>query len=863
MIPVARSFLCFSLLALVASIVAYDGGPPLEATITRRDAVSLGYTEPVQVADTLRGTEAADLLTGTAASDVMAGGGGADVLQGLDGDDVLEGGGGTDVLEGGAGSDILEGGEGDDALSGGAEQDMLFGDEGDDVLRGGEGPDVLDGGPGADQLSGEEGDDTLDGGEGDDVLLGGDGDDLLDGADGSDILSGGAGADDLDGGDGDDILIGGSGDDVLDGGDGRDQLSGDVGDDVLSGGDDSDFLSGGAGTDVLSGGDGDDVLDGGAGNDLLQGSEGDDQILGGGEDDILLGGQGADVLAGGDGADRLEGNVGDDRLDGGPGSDVLDGGPDTDQILGGDGDDVVLLVAGDVGRGRTEVIEGGEGADTLLLDGFGPDDISEMVVRTPPLSDSAAVPELSFALTDPYTGGGYRISQMEAIRYETRLPVADGWGQGASAVVLNPSTTLADVEIDFRGTDGASLAIPPGDSAAGWMSYTIPPFGILEISGSELPAGGSAAVHLRANVPLSAVVLGRAPGLGDLGQRDVSRLTGSWSPLDIDAAAGTSTTLALATEGLGRNVQVRLHLETGNEVDSREVRVEAGGHTFIRFEELYPRVRRFTGSVAVVGGPVYGSMIRTGPGSAGATALPLIPAARDRQRAAPFYLPMSVAEEGRTVITIVHTGGDEINQTQLPGDGLVEFLDERGEPKAVELEGVGAVESVPFTLSEGGSQRFSVTSPNGWASARIQVDSGLVAAVAHQEYGAQGAALRGPAAVGDRLIVPLVRLGAPGSATRVFIQSTGEAAAIELTLRGADGQTLRGGVAQINVPPGGSSTNTLAELFPSAVGGGVGSLLLASSADVALDVVRLDAGSASGFALPARALVEIEGGAAR
>ena len=79
---------------------------------------------------------------------------------------------------------------------------------------------------------------------------------------------------------------------------------------------------------------------------------------------------GTDVLIGGPGQDRLDGGVGEDRLDGGPERDELDGGLDTDQILGGGGDDVIIVVAGDVGARRTEVIEGGAGADTLLLDGF-------------------------------------------------------------------------------------------------------------------------------------------------------------------------------------------------------------------------------------------------------------------------------------------------------------------------------------------------------------------------------------------------------------------------------------------------------------------------------------------------------------
>ena len=134
-------------------------------------------------------------------------------------------------------------------------------------------------------------------------------------------------------------------------------------------------------------------------------------------------------------------------------------------------------------------------------------------------------------------------------------------------------------------------------------------------------------------------------------------------------------------------------------------------------------------------------------------------------------------------------------------------------PCRFRVEGTGAVESVPFALNGFGTTRFSLTPTSEWASIRIQVDSGLVAAVAHQDYGPAGAAQRGPATVGDELVVPILQATGSGQETRLAFGSTGEAARIELTLRGRDGQELRGGTATIRLPEGGSSTFTLAELF--------------------------------------------------
>ena len=859
---VSRHGLAFGVLAsavaatgiMASALMAFGGDGRFDAGIALSPATTPCCSGNIAPADTLQGTDEADLLTGTSGEDVLVGGGGDDFLSGLSGADLLQGGMGQDVLDGGGGSDILEAGPGDDVLNGGSEKDWLFGDEGDDVLRGGDGPDVLDGGPGNDELFGGDGDDTADGGEGDDLLRGGLGADVLDGSDGSDILFGDDGADDLDGGDESDILMGGGGDDVLSGGDGADQLSGGVGNDLLQGGDGADVLRGGPGDDEISGGDGSDVLEGQAGDDLLNGSFGNDQVLGGAGDDILLGSGGTDVLIGGPGQDRLDGGQGEDRLDGGPERDELDGGLDTDQILGGGGDDVIIVVAGDVGARRTEVIEGGAGADTLLLDGFTPGDISEWVELPHLPADSTPGPELSFVMTDPYTGGSYRVSQMEVLRYVTRLPAAEGWDRGTRAVVLNTSaSTTADVEAEFLRADGSSLVTPPGDSVAGWRAYTIPPLGVLEISGDELGITGSAVVHFRANVPLAVALVGEIPQLGALGQVNAARLFRSRSAVQIDTEAGSTTALALATEGIGRKVQIRLHAEAGGEVDSREVSIESGGHTVIRLDELFPRVRKFAGSVTVIGGPVFGSTIQTGPGNVGATAYPLTPAAFDRQREAPLYLPASVTEAGPTVLTLMHPGRE--GREPPGGVGTVEFLDEDGASVPVQVEETGAVESVPFALNSYGATRFSLTPTSEWASLRIQVDSGFVAAVAHQDYGPGGAAQRGPATVGDELVVPILQATGSGQETHLAFGSTGEAARIELTLRGRDGQELRGGTATIRLPEGGSSTFTLAELFSGAQTDElVGSLTLSSSAPVALDAVYLDSAAGSGFSLPVHRL---------
>jgi len=810
------------------------------------------------VADTIRGTDGADFLTGTTSDDVLVGGEGDDRLRGMGGDDLLQGGAGRDVLEGGIGSDILEGNEGDDDLEGGPGQDYLFGDEGDDALRGGDGPDVIEGGPGTDEISGGPGDDTADGGEGDDLLRGGDGADLLDGGDGDDVLFGDAGADDLSGGDGEEVIEGGDDDDVIMGGDGADDLAGGAGNDALLGGDGADVIRGGPGDDDVGGGDGPDVLFGDAGDDLLNGSGGADQLFGGPGDDTLLDDLGDDYLDGGPGGDRLQSGSGEDRLDGGPGNDQLDPGLNTDHVRGGPGDDVVILVAGDVDEGRIEVIEGGSGADTLLLDGFGPQYISEMTERPHAASDSTPGPEFTFTVTDPSTSGLYQVSQMEVVRYVTRLPVAE-WGGETRAVILNPSpSTVAELELDFVGGDGQSLLHEPGDSVAEWAALSVAPQGVVEFTGETFGISGAAVVRIRSNTPVSAVVVGELADLGRLGYGNVSRQHRASGLLDFDREAGTSMTLVLATDGVDRKIQVMLVPATGGEIDSEEVEVPGGGSTLIDIGELFPSLTKFEGSVRVVGGPVHGLTIQTGPGGLAATSFPLGDGARrgppngppqtPREDVAPLYFPGAVSPDRGAVLTLFHYAPPAT-------EGSVELRGDDGEPVTIRLAGGESEDELQFALANGARSVFEIDAAPQPSSLRIQSESGMVGAVLLQDYGSSGAVRRGPAVVGDDLIVPVAGPDL-GADVRIDIQSLDENSAVRLTLRDAEGEEVGSGQVTLQIPALGTAGGNLAELFPEVdTDGFMGSLGITSSSLVAVSVVHLLPAEGSGFELPVEVIM--------
>jgi len=220
-------------------------------------------------------------------------------------------------------------------------------------------PDSLVGGYLADRILGYEGDDTLEGGGGADRIYGGAGNDLIRAAEGDVIAAGGGGNDTIQGGRGTQTLQGGSGDDLL----------------ALR------FHDWWYGGDPIYS----QQAYGGSGNDILQ-------FIGGMNAD-LFGGTGTDTvryigystqfasltmsLAGFSSSDELSGSYDSiERLQVFADYGVQDvtGGDLDDQIHVGVGDDSVQAGAGDdtVGyraQGR-HVLDGGEGIDTLVLEGI-------------------------------------------------------------------------------------------------------------------------------------------------------------------------------------------------------------------------------------------------------------------------------------------------------------------------------------------------------------------------------------------------------------------------------------------------------------------------------------------------------------
>ena len=234
-------------------------------------------------------------------------------------------------------------------------------------------------------------------------LRGGAEDDYIDGNGGNDSIEGMGGNDDITGGTGDDTLYGGDDNDMLDGGDDNDTLYGGDGDDMLDGGDGDDTLYGGPGNDDLKGGSGDNTLDGGRGNDFAnylgaksvtislfsgrnvvthrdpetQSTDPDDDDTG-----SVDSGTAVDELIS---IENVKGTHGNDFIKGDEGMNVLQGLDGADEIIGLRGDDRILPnrpakvnpetgvleadVAGPNANDGVDVVDGGEGSDTISYEG--------------------------------------------------------------------------------------------------------------------------------------------------------------------------------------------------------------------------------------------------------------------------------------------------------------------------------------------------------------------------------------------------------------------------------------------------------------------------------------------------------------
>ncbi|MEM9583322.1 MAG: hypothetical protein AAGA08_09420 [Pseudomonadota bacterium] len=209
----------------------------------------------------------------------------------------------------------------------------------------------------------------------------------IDTAGGDDIVLASQSNDKIDAGRGDDLVIGGAGDDTVDLGDGDDVYAGDL----------SDFEFDPQETDALV------TL---AATILKDGDLGDDTIQGGAGNDLILDRYGANELSGGDGVDLMlaidKDGVTPDVVDGGAGADILVVDEGDKVTTGDDADTVVVDLSAGVGSDYevVTITDFDPTQDSIFLD-----DSTGLVLESASSGlDLSSDPAISVTETDDGTG---------------------------------------------------------------------------------------------------------------------------------------------------------------------------------------------------------------------------------------------------------------------------------------------------------------------------------------------------------------------------------------------------------------------------------------------------------------------------
>ncbi len=287
-----------------------------------------------------------------------------------------------------------------------------------------------------------------------------------------------------------------------------------------------------------------------AANDpLLIGTFFDDTIIGGSSSQLIFGDEeeslllAAGILIGA--GDTIDGGGGDDTIYGQGGGDSLDGGDDNDQLFGGIGDD--LLDPGTAASGGSDLVVGGDGIDTLVLQGQ-PADYSFSVSGASFFVTSAAgvnvevdgVERVAFGVTTQELVAG--ATPLTVAEFGSLFPNSSNSGSGMPPIALSDAIGAAPgatrVLIDLR--DILANDYDPDGGVQNLVGFN-----------TITPAGVSAAALLNATDIAAA---GLDASLYPVGLLVVDISSGLSSPIKLqyrtvleDTASGTSDISSQAT----------------------------------------------------------------------------------------------------------------------------------------------------------------------------------------------------------------------------------------------------------------------------------------------------------------------------
>ncbi|WP_052120833.1 calcium-binding protein [Inquilinus limosus] len=256
---------------------------------------------------------------------------------------------------------------------------------------------------------------------------------------------------------------------------------------------------------------------------------------------IISGTANGDVLAGGDENDRIDGlggsdvllgNGGDDTLNGGDGNDELYGGGGSNTLNGGGGDDAVTVTRTFGDPASVDIVNGGAGADTLIVDFAGAD--SPLTFSLNGTSGDGSVRSSSFE-TLIYTGGSGNDTVTSAAGNDQLFGYAgnDTLAGAAGTDQLDGG----DGDDVLRGGSGADQL--DGDAGIDTASYFTSAVGVTVSLSTGKGAGGEAQGDTLAGIEILSGSQGNDTLLGHGGANTLQ----GWNGNDVLTGAGGKDTL--------------------------------------------------------------------------------------------------------------------------------------------------------------------------------------------------------------------------------------------------------------------------------------------------------------------------------
>ena len=520
-------------------------------------------------------------------------------------------------------------------------------------------------------------------------------------------------------------------------------------------------------------------------------------------------GSGLDQLDGGGGSDRIYGGMHDDTLVGGPGTDVLQGGRGADDAAGGDGDDILRLRAGDSDAAVTDRVDGGEGIDTIQLNGF-PAGVC------PETGDGAA--RCGSELVDSESGGTFAVFGIEAVRHE-HVTTSIGDGANARAILVNPTGRSVEAQLELFASDGAALAragvaadnadAVDGGSAPESSALTVPAYARLAV---DLPAtmpGSSVTLRVEADERLIVVL--------QQGEGSAAREAPVADAFYLPFADPRDTTLQVVKGSVGGTVKVDHLRSGGGEVNSYEVRVGAHGHVLLPMAEMFPDASA-EGILRIEGGEL-GAAGRIEDVERGAGYLTAMPASIDFStgNSGPAlaggerYIGGLLSRSGGTADIVVFNPG------AAEAKGELGFHDGAGRPATVALEGRGSVTTVPVELGGGGVMTVRALDPVADVYAVLRIEEGAADAVLGRSRADSYLTTRAQRPGAGRVFAIL----GPTEAGRVELRIVAaEQASVTLQLRDADGSLVAGGQRTVDLGAGAAVSGHAGSSLPEPRHGG-------------------------------------------